>query len=51
MLDAAPALVVETVAEPEAVPEPVIEAVPEGLGIDGLVAEDMERLEELLDEL
>ena len=49
VLDAAPAPVVETVAEPDATPEPVIEAVPEAN--DGLAMEDRERLEELLDEL
>ena len=51
VLDAAPALVVKTVTEPEATPEPVIEAAPESSADDGLVAQDRERLEELLDEL
>jgi DNA-binding transcriptional MerR regulator len=51
VLDAAPARVVETVTEPEATPEPVLEAVPESPADDGLVAQDRERLEELLDEL
>jgi DNA-binding transcriptional MerR regulator len=51
VLDAAPAPVVEieNVIEPEATPEPVIEAVPQANG--GLALEDRERLEELLDEL
>jgi DNA-binding transcriptional MerR regulator len=51
VLDAAPAMAVQTVAEPEAVPGPVTAALPEGPEDSGLAAEDMERLEELLDEL
>lgn len=51
VLDAAPALVVESVVELEVAPEPVIEAVPEGPADDGLTAAERERLEELLDEL
>jgi DNA-binding transcriptional MerR regulator len=63
VLDTAPALVVETVTEPDVVPElvtglvtelvtePVLEAAAEGPADDGLVAEDRERLEDLLEEL
>jgi DNA-binding transcriptional MerR regulator len=49
VLDAAPAAA--AVTEPQATTEPVIEAAAESPADDGLVAEDRERLEELLDEL
>jgi hypothetical protein len=51
VLDAAPALVVETVTEFDVTDEPVVEIAPEGPVDDGLMAQDRERLEELLDEL
>jgi DNA-binding transcriptional MerR regulator len=51
VLDAAPAMAVETVSEPEAVPAPLTAAMPADAEDNGLAAEDMERLEELLDEL
>jgi DNA-binding transcriptional MerR regulator len=51
VLDAAPAPAVETVPEPEAAPEPMTPALSEGPEDNGLAAEDMERLEDLLDEL
>ena len=56
VLDQAPALVIEVVAEPEVAPEPILEDVPDGSAGDGLADEglasaDRERLEELLDEL
>ena len=51
VLDAAPPKAAGTVTRPEVTPAPAIEAMPEGLEDSGLVAEDMERLEELLDEL
>ncbi len=51
VLDAAPALVVESVTEFDVTDEPVVEIAPEGPVDDGLMAADRERLEELLDEL
>ncbi len=51
VLDAAPAEAAGTVTKPEVTPDAGIAAVPEGLEDSGLAAEDMERLEELLDEL
>jgi len=66
VLDAAPALVVETVTDFDVTDEPVVEIAPEGpvddgltddalanegLANEGLAAADRERLEELLDEL
>jgi DNA-binding transcriptional MerR regulator len=49
VLDSAPLLIEEPITE--AAPEPVREVVPENPDSHGLAAEDMERLEELLDEL
>jgi DNA-binding transcriptional MerR regulator len=51
VLDAAPAMAAEIVPELEAAPELVAAAMPEGPEDSGLAAQDMERLEELLDEL
>lgn len=55
VLDQAPALMVEPVAEPDVsedvAPEPLIEAMPESPADDWPAAADRERLEELLEEL
>ena len=51
MLDAAPARAAGNVTKPEVTPDPEIGAVVDEPGDNGLAAEDMERLEELLDEL